>query len=517
MLSAAMPPSPPSLDTPFSAARRSFEQLLEGMGTGPLMRAAHGDVEQALWTQGAEVLRQVLQGHLDVRAAAEERPSLVRGADTELRPHVRHTDRKLETRFGTVVVHRMSLGNHGVSAIFPLDGELNLPPELYSHGVQLRVAEEVARGSFGEAGVAVARTTAAEVPKRQVEEIAERAAQDFDTFYEMRATRPEAEGDLIALSFDGKGIVMRNEDLRPATRKAATEQRHKLGKRLSKGEKRNRKRMAVVAAVYSIRVVPRVIEDIVQELYADDSERPPRPKPTNKQVWASIEKEPEEVIREAFDEADRRDPTHARSWVVLVDGNLTQIQVARAEARKRGIQVTLVLDIIHVLEYLWGAAWCFHREGDLQAEAWVSERLRRILEGRSSDVAAGIRRSATKRKLEPDARKKVDKCADYLIKYRTLLRYDTYLAAGMPIATGVIEGACRHLVKDRMDLTGARWTLAGAEAVLRLRALHANGDLDEYWRFHQAQELDRNHRSLYHPDSLPPSLKMPQSAASEKV
>jgi hypothetical protein len=121
-----------------------------------------------------------------------------------------------------------------------------------------------------------------------------------------------------------------------------------------------------------------------------------------------------------------------------------------------------------------------------QAEQWVSERLLRILGGHASDVAAGIRRSATRRELVN--RKAADECAQYFLNHKAYLRYDEYLASGFPIATGVIEGAFRHVVKDRMDLTGARWSLAGAEAILRLRSLRASGDFDEDWRFHEQQE-----------------------------
>ena len=128
---------------------------------------------------------------------------------------------------------------------------------------------------------------------------------------------------------------------------------------------------------------------------------------------------------------------------------------------------------------------------------WVQERLLRILRGEACLVAAGIRRSATRRKLTPDNRENVDQCADYLLNHASSLHYDECLAAGFPIATGVIEGACRHLVSDRMDLTGARWSLAGAEAVLRLRALRSSGDFDEYWRFHEQCEYERNHASRY--------------------
>ncbi|MDF1593140.1 MAG: hypothetical protein P1P89_16620, partial [Desulfobacterales bacterium] len=104
-------------------------------------------------------------------------------------------------------------------------------------------------------------------------------------------------------------------------------------------------------------------------------------------------------------------------------------------------------------------------------------------------------------------RKPVDACANYLLTYGPYVKYDHYLAKGLPIATGVIEGACRHLVKDRMEVTGARWSLTGAEAVLQLRALRSSHDFDEYWTFHESKEYERNHRALYAEGIVPPTLK----------
>ena len=114
-----------------------------------------------------------------------------------------------------------------------------------------------------------------------------------------------------------------------------------------------------------------------------------------------------------------------------------------------------------------------------------------------------LRRSATKHGTTGQQRKAVEKCAGYLCKYADHLRYAEYIEAGFPIGTGVVEGACRHLVKDRMDITGARWSLDGAEAVLRLRALRASGDFDEYWAFHVRRELERNHLDRYAVGRLP--------------
>ena len=167
-----------------------------------------------------------------------------------------------------------------------------------------------------------------------------------------------------------------------------------------------------------------------------------------------------------------------------------------------------MLDFIHALEYLWKAAHVFFDEGTPEIESWVLNRLDRMLQGRISHVVAGMTRMATVRGLSAEQRKPVDTAAKYLLKRKNMMRYDELLALGAPIATGVIEGACRHLINDRMDRTGARWRLSTAEAVLRLRSLLSSADFDEYWQFHEEAEAHRNHASRYVGGKVP-SLAMP--------
>ncbi len=209
-----------------------------------------------------------------------------------------------------------------------------------------------------------------------------------------------------------------------------------------------------------------------------------------------------EVIGRVFDEAERRDPGHNRRWVALVDGNRHQIDRIQAEAEQRKVKVAIVVDLIHVLEYLWGAAWCFFAEGDAAAEDWVRDRALAVLEGKAKAVA-GIKRRATTAGLAKAKRKKADDCARYLVNKADYLDYPAALTAGWPIATGVIEGTCRYLVADRMDITGARWSVEGAEAILKLRAVRCNGDFDDYWRFHLDQERHRIHETRYENDVIP--------------
>jgi hypothetical protein len=510
-------------ENPFAAADEQFDALKSKLQATGTWKMEHSELETLIETEGRELMRRLLQDHLNLRAKQEQEHGVldeVAGSDGVARTHHRDTERGLMTIFGPVRERRIAYGARGAESLHPMDAALNVPIELFSHGVRRRVAQEVARSSFDGALDAVRNTTGAQIAKRQLEEVAIRAAADFDEFYRTREKvsllEEATSGPLLIVTVDGKGIVMRPEHLRDATRKAAEARSHKLSKRVSRGEKKNAKRMATVAAVYTLPPYARIPEDIVGELagVSDADVTARRPRPEHKRVWASVADEMPDVIGSAFDEGCRRDPARMKRWVALVDGNKTQMRLLQREAKRRGIELTMVLDIIHVIEYLWRAAWCFFSEGDAAIETWVAERLGRVLRGEVSHVAAGIRRSATKRKLSPQERKGADVCARYLLTYKKLMRYDRYLADGLPIATGVIEGACRHIVGDRMDITGARWGLDGAEAVLHLRSLIASGDFDEYWRFHLAQQKLLNHTMRYANDA--PRLRPPPAPESKR-
>jgi len=508
------------VEKPFAAAEEMFEQLKAKLASEGTERMSHSDLERMLEVEGRELLRRLYQAHLDLRGLGTAEGPVV-GADGVERTHVRIHRRPLTTVFGAVEVERTGHGARGKDSLHPLDAALNLPAERHSLEVRHRVAEAASKGSFEEAARALTKATGAPVAKRQVEEMAARAAVDFDAFYDSRKQSPDADasaltGSLAVITTDGKGVPMRKEDLREATKKAAQERRHKMSTRLSKGEKNKTKRMATVAAAYTVSPFPRTAEDIVKELRPVREAGAARPRPEDKRVWASLEKEPRDVIDEAMHEALHRDPCQLKTWVALVDGNETQLSILGELSRKYGVELNVVVDLIHVLEYLWAASFAFNQEGSGAAEKWVTKRLLEILRGNSSNVAAGIRRSATLRSLSADDRLAVDTCANYLLKYRPYLRYDKYLAKGFPISTGVIEGACRHLVKDRMDITGARWSLEGAEAVLKLRALRASGDFDAYWSFHEGKEHERNHQARY-ANAAPPAVSPPARRTSRHL
>jgi hypothetical protein len=489
-------------DDRFSSSREHFELVVDFLDAEEAFGLDHGALEARLEVSSRELFLRLFQDHLDLRAQREVRiEGVVDFAGTARASIEVGHHRALCTVFGEVNVERLAYRRRGEENLHLADASLNLPEEKHSHGLRRWSAIEATRGPYDEATAAIERGTGQKVGKRQVESLTQCASLDVDAFYAERSAPQCAPGDILVLSVDGKGIVMRPEALRGATKKVAEDASPKLEGRLSKGEKRGRKRMAEIGAVYDVTPAVRSPTDVMAS--SKDDEQVKGPEAHHKWLTASVLEDAGPVIRDVFDEAERRDPEHLRTWVALVDGNKHQIDCIEAQALGRKIDVTIIIDLIHVLEYLWTAAWCFFDEGDSRAEAWVRMRALAILEGGARDVAAGIRRRASSEGLKASERKGADTCAKYLTNKADYLNYPTALAGGWPIATGIIEGACRHIVKDRFDVTGARWSLNGAEAILKLRVVRSNGDFDDYWRFHLSREHERVHRSRYANNVIP--------------
>ena len=502
-------------EKPFSHTTATFDALLRKLEGSEWARLQHGKLEEALRVEGLELLRVMFEDHLNLRAQALPEGPVV-GSDGETRTQRRTMTRKLMSIFGVVEIRlRAGWRGRGLAALCPLDAALNLPPTLDSHGVRRRVAELASKVSFDTVGEELGKTSGATAGKRQLEELTHEVSRDFDAFYEVSTAEVvDKSATLVIGLVDATGIAMRPEALREATRRQR-EAEAVAGERWPKPKgssdtRKNGMRMAAVGVVYEVAPYERDAQDILRELRPVGvvPVKKPRPRAQAKRVSASVIKPLALVVRETFDEMERRDASHSKRWVVLLDGDEHQLDYVEAEVARRGIAVTIVLDFIHVAQYVWGAAKALVSEDETLRRQWVTEKLELILWGESSTAAAAMRRSATKRAMDPKARGPVDACANYLLKYRVYLRYDTALRDGLPITSGAVEGACRHLVKDRMDITGARWGLDTAEAVLRLRGLAASGDLDDYFDFHEALELQRNHTSRYANDT-PPALVQP--------
>ena len=487
--------------------------LQVGIGLGGRAAAGTvslGEVEQELRTSGRELIRAAMQAVMDTASAAEERrPGGVDGPDGVRRRRVEDGHaRSVATVFGRIRVCRLAYRAPLAANVHPLDEVLDLPAGLYSPGLARLCAQESVRGSFTDAADAVEYATGVRIGTRQIIELTRAAAADATAFYadpgrEVSAAAPD---DALVITADGKGVPVRPEALRPGTAKLATKAKTSATDD-SSGSKPHRKRMAELVCVYDLTPVPRTVEDILPTLIGDgegdgegEGEKPAAvkaPTATGKWLTASLIEDIPTVIAAGFDEATRRDPTHTRDWVALVDGNTTQIEAITAQAAARGVDVTILVDYLHVAGYVWDAAkalFCTDTTAGMTlARTWVHERSRMILHGRALEVADRIRTRVRDSKLTTAQRKSALEAATYLTNKAPHLDYPTALARGWPIATGVIEGACRHLVQDRMDITGARWGLDTAQAVLTLRAIATTGDLAQYWRYHQQQEHHRTY------------------------
>jgi len=398
--------------------------------------------------------------------------------------------------FGKVPIARAYYWQAGVGGgLSPLDALLHWPERCYASLLQEWAGVLAVRGAYDHVTETLEKLLRVTVGKRPVETSLRETGGAVDAFsHQQPAPAPATEGPILVAAVDGKGVPMRKGTaaLRPRRRK--------------KGEKSQQKRQATVVALYTIDRHPRTVEDVVREVQASGADSSPglaperpaaRPQPQNKRVRATLEGK-DAAFEELRRQVQERDPRGEKDRVALTDGD----RALHRKVRQSLKGFCLVLDLWHVLEYLWKAAHVFHREGSPEAEAWVHHRLRWLLQGRVGAVIGGLRQSLTKRAWSPARRRTLEQVIGYLHQNRRAMRYDLSLARGYPIGSGVAEGACRHLVKDRMELAGMRWTPAGAEPMLQLRAVDINGDWEAFWAFHVAQERKR----LYPQSAEEPAL-----------
>ena len=484
-------------DDSFVGSVEAFSGIVGWLGGRESAELTHAELEEQLGARCREMIRLLEQDHLDLRAAREQRQQRVTGPDgiARTRAEAGHC-RSLSGVFGPVTVSRIAYRAPGAPNVHLADAQLSLPPEKHSHGLRKLIATEAPRGSIARACSAVEQATGVRLGTRQATGLICRAACDFGPFYEDREHRPPpraAPGTVLALSCDAKGIMVLPGQQRPDAARRARKSVPRQQGRLSRGEVRTRKRMAEVGAVFDIVPAPRTAQDIIAKSRPQARPQPAGPRATSKWVSASVAEDAAAVVAAVFAEAGRRDPDQQRTWIALADGNVHQLDRIRAEAAARNITIPNICDIIHVLEHLWDVAWCLFPEASPDAAPWVRARARAILRGHARPVAAAIRDAITARQLTPAQSKQASTAAGYLDAKAPYLNYPAALAQGWPISSGVIEGTCRHLVKDRLGITGARWGIDTAEAILKLRALQANGDFDAYWTFHLQQEHQRNY------------------------
>lgn len=410
--------------------------------------------------------------------------------------------RDLRTIFGK---HRFeqyvySAGKGKSIELRPLDARMQLPKGVYSY-----LLEEFSQLFCVEQAFGLARRNFTTVFGQQLsvgtlEAVNHRMAESSADFFESRPV-PKAsdEGELMVITSDGKGVPMvvaPSRDLLPFEEPL---------------ERPGNRKMATLGSVYTVDRYVRTPEQFVAVLFREttngseaDQTPNPRPIPCGKQVRAeftTLDREQEMLIPGPYpimnwlsEQARKRDRKGRRPLIRLLDGqeSLRDVGDVFLDA-SQSERLVDILDIIHVGGYIWQAAHVFHPHGSSATETFARERMLRILRGEVASVIRGLRRMGTDHGLTGAKKKTLTRICRYLEKNRDRMRFGEYLAAGYPIATGVIEGACRHLVKDRMERSGMRWTIAGAQAMLQVRAIHVNGDWNDYQNFRIAKEQKALH------------------------
>ena len=393
--------------------------------------------------------------------------------------------------FGRIDLERYVYGSREKQKVqfVPLDAKLGMPAAEQSYVLEDLLQKLVVQLPYGEAVGRLDDFLGIKTGQRTTQAMASRLSSYSESFRQsQRPPKAKTEGQIVVMTLDGKGVPVRRPleqrlqqecgVARPAWKSRVKHE--KSTKRRQRGEPKSRKQMAYVGIVYTVdpfvRTAAEIVEEVQRKKRQDD-----RPAPRNKRAWAEMTQIREGEIADAqprlfgrlADDVRIRNPKQAKPLVCLMDGQRSFRKLFR-----RFEEVTPILDIYHVIERLWNAAHCFHPDCSLEAERFVDRYLRMILEGKVGYAIGSFKRltgSLTKPKRES-----LEKVIIYLTNNRIYMKYAEYLSAGYPIGSGVVEGACRHVVKDRMERSGMRWEAEGAQTVLNLRTIYINADWDAF-------------------------------------
>jgi hypothetical protein len=476
-----------ALDAEISIAEG--EQALQALITFVRERAgkleAH-EAEKGIFKRLLPIGLAAMKLYFTQRGTGDVGPAITRADGVVLARESKRRRRDYFSLFGKFAVARTCDRMPGEPGIFPLDAQVNLPERCYSYFLQEWMTLFEVEHPFKESASWFEQLFDLEIAESVLMEVAKEAPEDDEGFYTQRLVPPaETEGEFLVVSCDGKGGPMIKEEA------------SKLTAKLGPGEKRQRKKEALVGVSYTVEAKPRAPEALAELLVDPEAARARQrregtrakaPRAREVRRVASLGRSKQAVMELIKADAERRDPQHHKPVVILLDGALCLWSLA-PQLFKPWTRVTCVLDIMPVVGYLWAAANALFGEASKAGKPWVQQKLTEILRGRVGYVIGGLRQILTKQRRRKSVRQTLAKVITFLHNHRRWMKYDQYLAMGVPVGTGVVESACGSVVKHRMEGEGKRWSLAGAEAILALRSLkksHDN-DLRDYWRFHAHQ------------------------------
>jgi len=475
-------------ETIIAEGRDELERLFDFVRENADEMEAH-EMEKSLFTMALSIGKIGLKTYFAEKGTGDVGKEICKEDNVKFKRASGLRSRTYTSIFGAIAVPRTCYRTVGERGLFPLEEQVNFPRRCYSYYLQEWMNLFSIDHAFEEGADRLNYFFGISLAESAMVLVSREGATNYDAYYEQKTPpAPEDESDYLVASFDGKGV--------PMIKSEAVKIQAKLGK----GEKRQKKKEALVGVIYTVDRKDRSAEDLAERLIDPEKSRTRQkekgndedePKGQNIRRMASIKRSKFEVMQELKKEVLRRDPDQSKPLAVLLDGALGLWRLVTELYRDWQGGVTYILDIIHVRDYLWDAANALHEEGSAEGRIWVQQRLEQILKGGVGYVIGGMKQIITKRKLTGNKCKALTKAITYFESHKKWMKYDEYLAKGMPVATGVVESACGSVVKKRMEGEGKRWSIDGAESILLLRSLEKSNDFKAYCRFHATQERIR--------------------------
>jgi hypothetical protein len=407
-----------------------------------------------------------------------------RGLATRGRP----SERSYFSIFGKLKVRRY-LYVVDTTSFAPLDMLLNLPTRCYSYFLAERVNLLTMQDAYEEAVHLLHRIFDLTLSVSAAETISQESADHYEAYYASKQTLPAIakEEDYTVVSFDGKGV--------PMIKKEAA----KIKARLGTGEKRQKKKEALVAVTYTINAHHRTAQEVAGNVVFPEQQEATRPSPPRAQhlrYLASVARSKRQVMGE-IKRAVQAEHVDDTPLICVMDG-AKALWTAFQDMFKDIKHKVMILDIIHVLEYSWLMANMKYKKEGNQAKSDVYEKLTLILQGKVASYILEPQNELLTGTWKKSQKQIFDKVITYLKNHKQYMKYDVYLSKGYPIGSGVVESACSHVVKNRMEVPGARWGVSGAEAILRLRSVAKSQDWDGYWAFYTTNAQNDDYFSQTH-------------------
>ena len=481
------------------------EGIVDFLNQGFANGAEAHEVEEGLWKRILDLGRYSFGAWLDLFGSGDAGACIPGEGGRSLKRLEHRHRREYQSVFGPFELQRTVYGTREGQAIeaVPLDARLNLPQGKTSYLLQDWEQSLTVEVPFATVSATLDRILGLSRSVHTLERDQRAMAQSVSAFWDEQAMpAPEEEGALLVCTADGKGVPMRREQAAETPPEAVAGQRPQA----SAGPRPGTKKMALLGAAYTIDPVIRTPDEVLDSLFADISHTQPdttRPQPCHKQVRAALERDTEQTtapqVASIFgwlrEQARARNPDGDKPIVLIMDGQASLWDAGWEALPQRDEEVTEVLDLLHALGYLWEAASLFYPSAPTGPEAvvFVKRQAERLLNGQIETVLHALRWLGTHHALRGKRLDQLERIRGYFANNAHRMAYDTYLAHGFPIASGVIEGACRCVVKDRMERSGMRWVMAGAQAMLHMRCIA----LSDLWESFRTFRIQRESQRLY--------------------